>query len=80
MLSESELWACANEQIRQQAFDAPIFAAMRADELFEQGDEAGAVAWRSIVTRINELLKPCSRPPNEAIVQNTQATIIIGKC
>lgn len=56
MLSEWELWACANEAIKQHAFDAPIYAAMRADELFEQGDEAGAATWRLIVKRINELL------------------------
>ena len=56
VLSEWELWACANEAIRQDGLDAPIHAAMRADELFEQGDDAGAVTWRLIVHRINELL------------------------
>jgi len=58
MLTEWELWACANEAIKQHAFNAPIFAAMRADELFEQGDEAGAATWRLIVKRIHELLAP----------------------
>ena len=38
ILSEWELWACANEMIKQHAFDAPIFAAMRADELLENAD------------------------------------------
>lgn len=56
MLTEWELWACANEAIKQHAFDAPIFAAMRADELLEEGDDAGAATWRLIVKRINELL------------------------
>lgn len=62
MLTDWELWACANEAIKQHAFDAPIFAAMRADEMFEQGDEDGARTWRQIVKRINELLAaaPCS--------------------
>ena len=58
VLTEWELWACANETIKQHALDAPIFAAMRADELWEQGDEDGARAWRQIVKRINELLAP----------------------
>lgn len=56
MLSEWELWACANEAIQQHGLDAPIIAALRADELFEQGDDAGAATWRAIVKRINELL------------------------
>lgn len=56
MLTEWELWACANEAIKQHGFDAPIFAAMRADALFEQGDEPGAKTWRQIVKRINQLL------------------------
>lgn len=64
VLSEWELWACANEAIKQHAFDAPIFAAMRADELFEQGDEDGARTWRQIVKRINELLSPAPGPLN----------------
>lgn len=38
-LTEWELWACANEAIQQLGADAPIFAAMRADKLFEQSDE-----------------------------------------
>ena len=38
MLTEWELWACANEYIRQHGFDAPIHAAMPADELLESGD------------------------------------------
>jgi len=35
LLSEWELWACANQCIRQHQLDAPIFAAMRADKLLE---------------------------------------------
>ena len=56
MLTEWELWACANELVRQHGFDAPIQAAMRADELLENGDLDGARHWRLIVHRINELL------------------------
>ena len=56
MLTEWELWACANEAIIQHGADAAIFAAMRADGLFEQGDDEGARTWRLIVERINRLL------------------------
>ena len=55
--SEWEVWACANEVLRQHGLEAAIFAALRADELFEQGDEDGATTWRLIVTRINSLLE-----------------------
>jgi hypothetical protein len=55
MISEWELWACANEMIRQHGNDAAIHAAMRLDALFEKGDQAGVVTWRLILARINEL-------------------------
>ncbi len=63
VLSDWELWACANEYIRQHGFDAPIHAAMRADELLENGDYDGARNWRLIVHRINQLItQPEARP------------------
>ena len=62
VLSEWELWACADEAIRQHGLDAPIFAAMRADKLLEDGEMDGAANWRMIVTRINQLrAKPAGR-------------------
>jgi hypothetical protein len=62
VLSEWELWACADEAIRQHGLDAPIFAAMRADKLLEDGEIDGAANWRMIVTRINKLLaKPAGQ-------------------
>ena len=42
--------------IDQYSDEAPIHAAMRADELLENGDLDGAAVWRRIVTAINELL------------------------
>lgn len=58
MLSEWELWACANELVRQHGQDAPIEAAMKADKLLWNGDRQGAATWRLIVHRVNELLEP----------------------
>jgi hypothetical protein len=63
ILTEWELWACADEVIRQHGLDAPIFAAMRADHLLLDGEQDGAANWRLIVKRINELL---ARPPGAA--------------
>ncbi len=63
LLPEWELWACAHEMIRRHALDAPIRAAMRADELLEQADLDGAQNWRLIVHRIHELLQiGCGKP------------------
>ena len=56
ILSSWELWACANECVRQHGFDAPIHAAMRADDLEARGELDGAKNWRLIVHKIGELL------------------------
>lgn len=56
MLSDWELWACANTFVNKHGIDAPIIVAMRADELAEAGDESGAANFRAIVRRCNELL------------------------
>ena len=57
MITEWELWSCANHYIRQHGEDAPIVAAMRADELLAQGDLEGSRTFQSIVRRINQLLE-----------------------
>jgi hypothetical protein len=56
ILSDWELWACANEALKQHGDDAPIFAAMRADALLEKGDQDGAHNWLLIIDRIDQLL------------------------
>ena len=55
--AEDELWQTANEMLRHHGEAAPIVAAQKADELFEQGDLDGAHRWRTIVRRINILLE-----------------------
>jgi hypothetical protein len=64
ILTEWELWACADEVIRQHGLDAPIFAAIRADQLLLDGEQDGAANWRLIVKRINELLAKPSGATN----------------
>ncbi|QIQ86372.1 hypothetical protein [Erythrobacter sp.] len=55
MVQEWEIWACANHYIKLHGENAAIFAAMRSDELMEEGDLAGAKVFRRIVTAINRL-------------------------
>lgn len=57
VITEWELWACAHHYIREHGEDAPIIAAMRADELLAEGDLAGSRTFQSIVRRINQLLE-----------------------
>lgn len=54
-VTDWELWACAQEMIRRHGADAPVQAAMKADELLGRNDLAGARTWRLITHRINEL-------------------------
>ena len=60
MLTEWELWACANHYISEHGEDAPVIAAMRCDELREACDYEGARNYQAIIERINRLLKPPS--------------------
>jgi hypothetical protein len=57
VLAEWELWACAQHYIKRHLGDAPIHAAMRADELLAEGDLEGARNFLAIAGRINQLLK-----------------------
>ncbi len=56
MTSDIDIYLSANELIKQHGEDAPIRAAMRADELMETGDMEGVAVWKRIVKAIEELL------------------------
>ncbi len=56
MTSDLDIYRSANELIEQHGEDAPIHAAMRADELMEAGDMEGRAVWLRIVKAIEELL------------------------
>nr|WP_166175731.1 hypothetical protein [Altererythrobacter segetis] len=60
MISNWELWACANHYITEHGEDAAVIAAMRCDELLDSGDHEGARNYQAIILRINQLL---DRPP-----------------
>ena len=46
----------ANLMVRKHGSEATLQAAMRADELLDQGDLDGAAVWRRIVKAVEELL------------------------
>ncbi len=56
MTSDLDIYRSAHELIEQHGEDAPIHAAMRADELMEAGDMEGRVVWVRIMKAIAKLL------------------------
>ena len=56
MTSNLDIYRSANELIEKHGEDAPIHAAMRADELMEAGDMEGVAVWKRIVKAVEELL------------------------
>ncbi len=60
------VYRTANELIEQHGEDAPIHAAMRADELMEAGDMDGRAVWLQIVKAVEELLAK-ERPEGENV-------------
>ncbi len=65
------VYRTANELIEQHGEDAPIHAAMRADELMEAGDMEGEAVWKLILKAIEELLSE-ERPDDAEVHQTPQ--------
>jgi hypothetical protein len=57
MLSEWELWACANQQVKQHGRGALTKAGQRLLELEVAGDVEGHITWTLILKRIVKLLR-----------------------
>ena len=55
LLSEWELWACAQHYISRYGEDAGVEAALRCDELRDAQDYDGARNFQAIINRINRL-------------------------
>lgn len=64
MTPNTDIYRTANELIKQHDDDAPIHAAMRADELLNAGDMDGQAVWKLILAAIEELL---SKEPPEGV-------------
>jgi hypothetical protein len=62
VISDWELWACAQHYVSRHGEDAGVMAGMRCDELLRAGDFAGVHTYHAIIERINELLEARSGP------------------
>ena len=56
MVDEIDIWRTAKQVIDQHGEDASTFAAMRADELLDNGDLEGSAVWTRIVKATIDLL------------------------
>ena len=54
-MNERDFWLSAKALVDQHGDDAAIHAAMRADELLDEGDLDGAATWRRVIDAIKEL-------------------------
>lgn len=55
MLSDWELWACANQVLKAQGDKAALYVAEQIGALALAGDEDGIKTWQAIARRINGL-------------------------
>ena len=55
MIPDLDIFRSANVLVKQHGQDAPIQAAMRADELLEAGDLEGCEVWKRIMRAVEEL-------------------------
>jgi hypothetical protein len=56
-MMEVDIWRAANILIEQHGGLAGAHAEMKADQLSDDGDKAGASAWRNIAKAIDTLLR-----------------------
>ncbi len=55
MTPEFDIYRSAQALIKQHGEDAPIHAAMRADDLLDKGDLDGYDVWKRILRAVEEL-------------------------
>ena len=65
-MDELDAYRCAKLLMDRHGNDAPIHAAMRADELDAAGNEAGRRAWIAIIAAVDELMR-VDRGPTEPL-------------
>ena len=63
MLTDPDIYRSARALINQHGEDAPIHAAMRADELLKAGDMDGVAVWKRLLRALDEL-QSRERPEN----------------
>ncbi len=62
MIPDFDIYRTANILVKQHGQDAPIEAAMRADELLEAGDMAGFAVWKRVLRAV--VVLGCEKPRN----------------
>ena len=63
MLSDWELWACANHVLQTPGDQAPVHVADQIGVLALVGDEAGIRTWQAIAERIVQLSSKAPERP-----------------
>ncbi len=63
MISDIDIYRSAQVLVKRHGQDAPIHAAMRADEMLEKGDLGGYAVWKRILRAVEELqrMEPAAR-------------------
>lgn len=56
VLTDRELWGCAEEVIKQHGAKSPMHVARRIGELATAGDLAGIATWKAIAARVDQLM------------------------
>lgn len=62
MLSERELWACANQVREQHGEQAPVFIAERIGACALAADAAGVATWKAIARRYSDMAGSLTSP------------------
>jgi hypothetical protein len=55
MIPEIDIWRVAYLMLKRYGGEADIESAIRAEELFEDGDHNGAAVWRRVIDAIAQL-------------------------
>ena len=74
MTDDIDICRAAKLLVDRHGDDAPIHAAMRADELMDQGDMEGRAVWLRIKEAVEELLRVEAR----GAVQGRQALVLVS--
>lgn len=55
-LTDWELWACAQQVIKQHRAKAPVHVTAMIEQMASAGDHEGVQAWRAIAERVDQLM------------------------
>ncbi len=61
-----DIYRSANVLVTRHGADAPVHAAMRADELLDKGDLEGCAVFKRVIKAVEEMLSK-ERPPGMSL-------------